>query len=207
MTNLAEAYQRRLQAFDEGEIEEFFNPSQPRDKEGQWTKMWSGVSAHPDSRVGPKVSNITKERLKQSPEHIARQIYDTDLGNGFRSVIDEDGAFTVEGLNVMTHIEGKILNKSGQQVGQFKRKLFIDDDGKLVANHEELFLDRQYQGRGIADRFNAHAIEKYQKYGVDRIELEAGAEVGGYAWARQGFRYDTAKFGDEGDLSAHALIC
>ena len=187
---LTEAYQRRLRAFDAGDVEEFYDPSQARDKEGQWTKMWSGVSAHPDKRVAPKMSAMTLKRLQQSPEHLARQIFDADLGNGFRATIDDDGVENnSSGEYAHVYLNGKILRKDGQQVGYFKRVLYTDDEGKLVAEHQELFLDPQYQGRGLADRFNSHTISQYQKYGVDRIELEASAEVGGYAWARQGFRF------------------
>lgn len=186
---LIEAYERRLKSFDAGELEEFYNPSQPRDKEGQWTKMWSGVSAHPDHRGVPKAKDITKQRLVQSPEHIARQVYDADLGNGFTSSVDhEDIESYGAGGFVDTYINGSINRADGLKVGYWKRHFYTDDDGALVAEHQELFLDPQYQGRGIADRFNAHSIAKYQKYGVDRIELEAAADVGGYAWARQGFR-------------------
>lgn len=191
-SSLIEAYERRLASFDAGELEEFYSPTQARDKEGQWTKMWSGVSAHPEQRKAPSATNITKQRLVQSPEHIARQIYDADLGNGFSSTVDHhDIESHGAGGFVDTYIGGTINRKDGLKVGYFKRHFYTDDDGKLVANHEELFLDPQYQGRGLADRFNSHAISKYQKYGVDRIELEAAADVGGYAWARQGFRLKT----------------
>lgn len=189
-TELTEAYYRRLRSFDAGDVEEFYSPSQPRDKEGQWSKMWSGVSAHPDHRAVPQVKDTTKLRLVQSPEHIARQLYDVDLGNGFRSSVDHDDIESHgAGGFVDTYVGGSITRGDGQKVGYWKRHLFTDDNGALIADHQELFLDPQYQGRGIADRFNSHAITKYQKYGVDRIELEAAADVGGYAWARQGFRF------------------
>lgn len=182
---LTEAYERRLEAF-------YNKNHDPRD--GRFTsspggKMWSGVSAHPDHRVSPTFAAVTRARLEQSPEHIAKQIYNTDLGDRYHSSVESasyDGG--------ATYIEGYIYRRSvtgtNSIVGNFKRNISVDDNGKLLVYHDELFLDPAHHGKGIADRFNMHAVEKYQKYGVDRIELSAEHDVGGFAWARQGFRHN-----------------
>lgn len=195
---LTEAYYRRLYAFHKPSpvipIEEFYSPSEPRDQKGKWTrsgggsKVWSGVSADPDNRVRPK----SKIHFPLEPEGyetpaearamLATRIYDADLGNGYQSRVLGVKPIT-NGISVVIKIR-----KGNKEVAEASRELTIDGAGYLIANHETLYVDAAHQNKGIADRFNAHAIAEYQKIGVDRIGLNAGDTVGGYAWARQGFR-------------------
>lgn len=169
-SSLIEAYHRRLQSFDL--VEEFYSPSQKRDREGQWTKMWSGVSAHPDHRTKPvKTGDV-----------YPYEIFETDLGGGYSSHVSD---YYMLGND--NHIISGVIMKSGKEVGKFSRNI-SDENGDRVAIHESLEIDPAHHGQGLADRFNTHAVAQYQKIGVDRIELEAGLTVGGYAWARQGYR-------------------
>lgn len=195
---LTEAYHRRISAFHESSpeipMEEFYSPTQPRDKEGQWTrtgsssKVWSGVSANPYNRTAPKskVSFPIEPEGYESPEEarimFGSRVYDADLGDGYQARVV--GVRTIpNGVAVTIKIR-----KGHEEVALSTRELSIDGAGKLVAHHETLYVEPKHQNQGIADRFNAHAVAEYQKIGVDRIDLHAGDTVGGYAWARQGFR-------------------
>jgi uncharacterized protein YukE/GNAT superfamily N-acetyltransferase len=85
-------------------------------------------------------------------------------------------------------VDGAIYAPDGTQVGRFERDLHRDAKGNLVVDHTELKIDEGYRGQGFAELFNANAERWYRAAGVDRIELET-SEVGGYAWARQGFDF------------------
>lgn len=90
-------------------------------------------------------------------------------------------------------VHGKLFNgRSPAPAGRFTRAFYRDpDDGKMVVLHEELKVNHKLQGQGFASAFNAHAEKAYREEGIDRIELQANIDVGGYAWARKGFDWYT----------------
>lgn len=216
MSELTEAFYRRLHAFYKpSETEEFYDRLQPRDRRGRWSsmggrggktskvarpttdKMWSGVSAHPDRRTAPK-SDVTfpvekgdyEDTQGQANRRFAREIFDTDLGDGYRSSVSEVVVYDNKEMNV----RGVITHK-GREVGTFDRLITVEKRGKVSVDHTELMIAAAHRSKGLADRFNAHAVAKYQEMGVDRITLHAGDSVGGFAWARQGFRWATPEGG------------
>lgn len=208
--SLTEAYYRRLYAAHKpSETEEFYAANQPRDKNGRWTrsgggskiktlepttnKIWSGVSAHPDRRTAPKsdltfpIEKDTYENQREANFRFARGVFDTDLGDGYRSTVKQVEPNTPRGEMV---VRGVITHK-GREVGTFDRMITIEGKGKVAVDHTELMIDPGHRSKGLGDRFNSHAVAKYQELGVDRITLHAGDSVGGFAWARQGFRWST----------------
>lgn len=86
-------------------------------------------------------------------------------------------------------VEAKIQDAAGKDVGTMVRE-FSRDDGKLVVEHSELMLDPSVQGKGIGTSLSKSALESYHQLGVDRIELQAAQDVGPYAWARQGYKWN-----------------
>jgi hypothetical protein len=83
-----------------------------------------------------------------------------------------------------------LYDPEGNKIGKIKR--FIYTDGfEVVADHDYFdIVDPEFQGQGIATRFNAMLERFYRANGVDRIQLEANLDVGGYAWARAGYDFD-----------------
>ena len=67
---------------------------------------------------------------------------------------------------------------------------FFRDGGDLVAYHSLLELDAGLQGRGVSKGIISALLPAYKKMGVDRIEVHANMDVGGYTWARYGFKAD-----------------
>lgn len=106
-------------------------------------------------------------------------------------------------------VRGAILDASGKKVGIFARAISIEN-GRTVVDHELLRIDGNVQGQGFAQAFNAQAFDWYRQSGVEKVELLANADVGGYAWARAGYdfsgpddadeiRQRAAKFSTKGD--------
>jgi phage portal protein BeeE len=86
-------------------------------------------------------------------------------------------------------VEGRILDSSGREVGEFSRSYNRDNDGNLVAHHEFLSIRSQVQGSGFSNAFNGHLIRWYRESGAKQVRVHADIDVGGYAWARMGYDF------------------
>ncbi|GIG57046.1 hypothetical protein Lfu02_14180 [Longispora fulva] len=82
-----------------------------------------------------------------------------------------------------------------EPVGSITREL-IRDGNVVEAQHVTLKLDANVRGAGFARAFNDHLENWYVESGVERISLRAAMNVGGYAWAREGYTWDP-RFGDQ----------
>lgn len=127
-------------------------------------------------------------------EHGIRELFDGPLNDEYHFDMEEEVAWLGAGTGWLA--SGFIANKAGEHVAFFERWYHQDEQGKLVATHETLKVEEPHQGKGIAQAFNNHLMDWYQKVGVDRIELVAGLEVGPYAWARQGYRIQGVEGGE-----------
>lgn len=113
----------------------------------------------------------------------------------------EYAGLTVRVDEVVAHsdavkVDGTIHLPDGRRVGMFTRAFYREAD-EVSAYHSLLELDRTVQGQGFADQFNRHLTDWYRRSGVDRIMLHADIDVGGYAWARNGYDFVKAKDADK----------
>jgi hypothetical protein len=142
--------------------------------------------------LSPKASERTRQPVAVVDDiydlrkHGVRELFDGQINAEYGFDMEEEVAFLGAGTGWLA--QGYITNKTGEHVAYFERWLHMDEQGKLVATHETLKVNDDQQGKGIAQMFNDHLMNWYQRVGVDRIELVAGMEVGPYAWARQGYR-------------------
>ncbi|TDD88362.1 hypothetical protein [Actinomadura rubrisoli] len=81
------------------------------------------------------------------------------------------------------------IRVDGRLVGSVIREFYREADGTLWVDHAWLELDPSVQGRGFAPVFNRRMERWYGASGVDRIEIVAGLDKGGYVWATQGFDF------------------
>jgi GNAT superfamily N-acetyltransferase len=109
----------------------------------------------------------------------ASAMFDRFRFNGFSTQVNEvftaGNSWTVQGT----------VKYRGQYAGVFHRQ--VSKDGARV-HHSMFDLEPQFRGKGFATAFNKHVFMRYKELGIKRVELLANMEVGGYAWARQGFR-------------------
>jgi hypothetical protein len=68
------------------------------------------------------------------------------------------------------------------------REFDRDQNGALIAVHTQFRLPKSQQGAGIAKKVLNTSMLEYQRLGVQRVELNANLEMGGYAWAKFGFQ-------------------
>lgn len=84
-------------------------------------------------------------------------------------------------------VNGTVYDADGNWAGEFERKFFKDEYGDVVVEHALLNIDPEYQGTGFSQVFNRTAENYYISHGIDKIDIHAALDVGGYAWAKQGF--------------------
>ena len=69
------------------------------------------------------------------------------------------------------------------------RKFTRSAEGKLTtAKHEYFQMPASAQGSGVGKLFLRNQLALYDQLGIERITLYANIDVGGYAWARYGFK-------------------
>lgn len=74
--------------------------------------------------------------------------------------------------------------------GHFKisRDFYTDTQGKKVVYHDYLIIPTSLRNTDIAKQIFRDLVEQYINAGIDKIKVYAALSVGGYAWARYGFR-------------------
>ena len=98
-------------------------------------------------------------------------------GHGLTLQIDVTGSGNVS-------IDGRVT-RQGREIGQFIRGFHGVRGGR--AWHNQFRMNADAQGQGIGRRLSANFMGLYRDLGLQRVELTASWEMGGYAWARMGF--------------------
>ena len=87
-------------------------------------------------------------------------------------------------------VEYVIRDRDGNVVGSATRMWRPPSgDQPAYVEHHRMELDPSAQGNGFASRWNAQMEDVYRANGMGEIRLHANIDVGGYAWARQGYTW------------------
>jgi hypothetical protein len=146
----------------------------------------------------------TLKRGKAAEKRAAEQAIRDGLNGQYADLMVEADSVAMQD-NVI-YVSGRVIDLEGNEVGEFSRHLRRDPDGKLVAVHESLEIDPSVQGSGFANEFNQNLYDWYRRSGVDRVELYADIDVGGYAWATQGYDFADAEAFDTWATSASVKL-
>lgn len=71
-------------------------------------------------------------------------------------------------------------------------RTFRYDGYKKVVSHDYFELPEELQGKGIAKKIFKGLFSEYERMGIDRVEVSANMDVGGYCWAKYGFAAKTS---------------
>lgn len=190
-----------------------FNPSQARAPKGtsiggQWIDTPSAMLRYLNTLRGTPLMNLTEEGREAIPAlsaEVARTIenyylFGTDDARAIFEGSDEtmlSRTYGNEEFSVdvtVTHrvstiaIEGMVLDRWGNEAGYFQRTIFRDlNTGEMVVNHEHLELLEPYRRKGFGTDFSRQSEEMYADLGITRINVTAGLDDGGLAWARAGY--------------------
>lgn len=67
-------------------------------------------------------------------------------------------------------------------------RTFKRENNRLIVEHDYFELDEKYKGGGHAIRMLQASLAAYDRLGVNEIRVHANLDMGGYVWARNGFR-------------------
>lgn len=117
-------------------------------------------------------------------EELAKAI-DGDYAGGLSAKVSQGHSIDDNTFEV----SGQILGPDGSPVGEFLRTFTRRPDGTMVARHEQMKVDPEFQGAGFAADFNNNLIDWYRRSGFDEVETHANEDIGPYAWPAQGFDF------------------
>lgn len=92
-------------------------------------------------------------------------------------------------------LEGDMLDANGDYAGNFKRSVYLNDDGQVEVHHDLMMFGdfsanaSSVSNTGFAAAFNERAEAHYRQWGVDCVTTYADISIGKYVWARQGFDF------------------
>lgn len=95
---------------------------------------------------------------------------------------------------VQIRIHSTTKNEKGAYNTDIERVFYRNAEGKLEVEHFIFVLPEAAQGRGIGKDIMSRQLEFYDKIGVSTIKTKANVDVGGYAWAKYGFKLDDPEF-------------
>lgn len=78
-------------------------------------------------------------------------------------------------------------SSSGDEI-KLVRTFYRDADGLLECHHDFFVIPEDMQGKGFSKKTFQLLYKEYQRMGVDYITVMANIDVGGYCWAKYGFK-------------------
>lgn len=105
----------------------------------------------------------------------------------------------------LPYLKKSIFNSGSEDIAVLKlssnefsmvRKFKYEAGFKIVV-HDFFAMTKNHQGKGYSKKIFAELYKQYENSGVDYLEVYANIDVGGYTWARYGFKamkesvYDT----------------
>lgn len=99
----------------------------------------------------------------------------------------EEPDYTDDPMNLK--MNGSVYSAEGNNIGSVTRTIRFDGHS-LIAENEYLMLNSSARGTGFASEFNRHMENWYIANGFFSVKVHADIDVGGYAWARDGFDWD-----------------
>lgn len=103
------------------------------------------------------------------------------------------------GGSIKIHFDGGLYDHtlSSNAIGYASRWTTVGNSGGGNAYHSYLSIlpqasdtNAQLRGRGITKTLLTRQIEMYEQLGLDRATLNCNLDVGGYGWAKYGFKPD-----------------
>jgi GNAT superfamily N-acetyltransferase len=67
-------------------------------------------------------------------------------------------------------------------------RTFYREEGELIVSHNRFAIPEDEQGQGIARKILSDSVDTYEQIGVSKIYTDANIDIGGYAWAKFGFK-------------------
>lgn len=153
----------------------------------------------PNDRSVP-MKNLTFRDVRVTPS-LKKEIaswFEHELVGDKKSVVHKIHASSDDDGIKYISVDGVIQTKLGTQIGDFHRAVYDDIDG-IKVNHDGFDIYESFQGEGVGSDFINKCFTSFKNAGVDRVCVYASDYMGGFAWARMGFRV-------RNDTTRHSII-
>lgn len=131
-------------------------------------------------------------RFGMPPREFYRALFDTarvQPGDS-RMSVERDLEGEIRAVGMEFDLE---CPRTGKPIGSMDRSFHFPKEGAASVYHKLFDLDRHCQGRGIAKDLLANSMKLYEKAGIEKITVSAALSVGGYAWAKYGFKPNSGR--------------
>jgi hypothetical protein len=188
-----------------------FDPDEPRDDQGRWTGDGGGGDGggkEPSGAGGGKpagkgkvkaASDFVKDKVELDSDTINNkdkekkfierwnekigeapaEFRQSFLGgaNGNMRIRYDDGSDQIQ-------FNGSLMDENDRNIGTYTREI----DFRNNKAHSSYFSLRSGEtGAGVGKAVLRGNVAMYQKLGLDKVEVYANIDVGGYAWAKYGY--------------------
>ncbi|AGR46981.1 PE-PGRS family protein [Bacillus phage Shanette] len=167
-------------------------------------KLTTGASMYDDSIFKEDTEYAQEDGL--NPEKEFKHIFKDVTKSGIEDVFsDPKGEWTAslsgydlfedEG-NVNCGINMSLYDKDGEKMGHIIRSAHYDEEGTLQVHNDEMYLESQYHGKGVANTVYNRSEQLWKHLSGGHkvgINLTANISIGAYAWAKKGFDFSDDK--------------
>lgn len=172
----------------------------PRDATGKFTGG-GGEERQPGTKVGHKKDGgeIVLTPIKV-PDKLMRAVLNqnapADIASQMVEDIPGDVEVTWRGVSMRDRMSRKtapdaIQIRISRDDGLIMGRTFDrETDGSLTVHHDMFNVPAAAQGKGLATDVLRDSYETYRQLGVDKVKTLANLDVGGYTWAKFGFKAD-----------------
>lgn len=143
------------------------------DTEASWGRLHRGNLTEADRQ------QIIGDMQKITTEAAAKHGLTVETGALYR---DNSGS------EALVLVDFTLKDKNGRQVGSVVRSIKKYPNEVSVSN-DGFRIAREWQDKGIGGEITRGLEDYYKAHGVNKIEVHANVDVGGYAWAKAGFQY------------------
>lgn len=95
-----------------------------------------------------------------------------------------DGPMKIGGSGGKIDIEGEVHDADGHQLGTFTRNIDLNAKSAYSAYFK---LNKSATKHDTGKKMLAGNVETYKGLGIEKVEVTANIDVGGYAWAKYGY--------------------
>jgi hypothetical protein len=173
-----------------------FSPDQPRDDDGKWTSGGAGSGGgtadkpkKPATKDDFDKAKIRLEARGGQAEKVFIDKWNDKIGQDPEEFKQSfmgglDGTMVIGDRNEGFAIGGRIHDEGGKEIGSFDRDIYPDDKRAYSAYFK---LNSGATGEDIGKKMLAGNVAEYQRLGVEKVNVSANIDVGGYAWAKYGY--------------------